>query len=130
MRDEGWTLNSNTWIRPAFDSPNCLRTYFDAVNFVYRKASEGSEWHREIYLATPWTLIDNDKAREEGWQLDFMSNPAKVKRAFNLNRSMFASDEEAADFVRQQVNNGNVLAVKAALVVTRVQFHRTRMERR
>ena len=101
-RKEGWVYQ-NGYVRQSFGpSP-----FYDPIAVVehLREKGKTSEWHRDVYLALPWTAADDALSRLDGWCLSFGT-------LFRTNTAKFASDKEAQQYVSEAAAH-DPLCVKA-----------------
>lgn len=103
---EGWKYLNGFVVRTFDDSGLCPFLHAtDVVKFLRHKGKE-SEWHRKVYLSTPWTDADDQMASSEGWRLTFGS-------ILTRNVAFFRTNDEAREYVVAHAQGGDPLHIKA-----------------
>ena len=90
-RKEGWAYQ-NGYVRQSFGpSP-----FYDPISVVehLREKGKKSKWHRDVYLALPWTSADDGMSRHDGWVL--------YEHGMRACSTRFKNDEELQKHVQQQ----------------------------
>jgi hypothetical protein len=109
---EGWKLQ-NGYIAQAYDASGLcpFPTVADVVEFLRIKGKE-SEWHKEVYVSIPWTLVDSRMAVSEGWYLALGS-------IHTLSPVFFETDDAARECVVARAQAGDPLHIKALSIMAK-----------
>lgn len=102
-RKEGWAYQ-NGYVRQSFGpSP-----FFSPITVVehLREKGKKSKWHRDVYLALPWTVADDMLSSRDGWRL------TSYGTLIRTSTIKFSSDEEAQQYVSEAAAH-DPLCVKA-----------------
>lgn len=105
-RSEGWTFE-NGYIRAVYDHDG-IPHFPSVVNVLahLNQAGRTSEWHRERFMALPWTAAADLLSVHQGWRLT-------LGGIIRTSTFFFESNEQAQEFVAKNAADGEPLAIKA-----------------
>jgi hypothetical protein len=111
-KSEGWGRNDLGFIVPKsarFDS------HYAAAAHVVKEAYT-SDWHREVYLGSPWLVYDYTEAAKEGWPL-WARPRAMIEPIHIINRPKITT-ETLMKIVLAKAKEGSLLHIKAMKIFT------------
>lgn len=122
--NEGWTVWNDTYLSPIFNSTG-LRKFFgpdDVYEFFMQQIKNGSQWHRDIFLALPWSPYDALLAKQENWGISFTGEIIDIgeisPNQYYPTLSIGRVNEKTTAQVIKRAQEGDVLCIKAIKSIT------------